>query len=89
MGWHGKGAVQTRSPSSPSGTGTPEGEKAAIAMPRPEHWISPEYTGRRGQGAPKREIMSVPPVMEPRFREEGKAEYTYSNVLGARGEPVE
>lgn len=33
--------------------------------------------------------MSVPPVMEPRFREEGKAVYTYSNVLGARGEPVE
>lgn len=33
--------------------------------------------------------MSVPPVMEPRFIDGGKAEYTYSKVEGASGEPVE
>lgn len=73
-GWQGKGFVQTRSPSSPAATGIPSGDQASMAMPRPLLWISPEWTGRRGQEAPKREMMSVPPVMEPRLIEEGKAE---------------
>lgn len=33
--------------------------------------------------------MSVPPVMLPRLMFGPNAAYTYWNVLGARGEPVE
>jgi hypothetical protein len=79
-GWQGKGSMQTRSPGESAGetrVGFSGGEAlstTAMAMPRPAHWISPVRTGRRGQGAPKREMMSVPPVMEARLMREGKAE---------------
>ena len=78
-----------RSPGEESVSGSPEGEKAEMAMPRAFCWISPLKTGDRGEGAPKRDIMSVPPVMLPRLMSGPKAAYTYWNVLGARGEPVE
>ena len=50
--------------------------KASTAIPKPRHWISPVYTGRVGQGAPKREQMSVPPVIEESWTVEGKELYT-------------
>lgn len=48
------------------------GRREAMYIPKPAHWISPEWTGKRGHGAPKRDIISVPPVMEPRFIVDGK-----------------
>lgn len=63
----------TSSPSSP-GVGSPVMESATPrAIPSPAHWISPTYTGNRGQGAPKSEMMSVPPVIEARLMCAGKA----------------
>lgn len=45
--------------------------------------------GRVGQGAPKREQMSVPPVIEESWTFEGKELYTYSNEEGGNTEPVD
>ena len=56
--------MQTSSPGELIGTGEAESLKASTAMPRPRHWISPMLTGRVGHGAPNKEQISVPPVME-------------------------
>ena len=58
-------------------------------MPRPRHWISPMWTGREGQGAPKREQMSVPPVMDESCTVGGKELYTYSKEAGGSTDPVD
>lgn len=55
------------------GTSVAVSSNAATAMPRARHWISPVWTGRVGHGAPKREQISVPPVMEASWTVFGKA----------------
>ena len=42
-----------------------------------------------GHGAPKREQISVPPVIEESWTVEGKELYTYSNEEGGKTEPVD
>jgi hypothetical protein len=47
------------------------------------------WTGRVGQGAPKREQISVPPVIEESWTLEGNALYTNSKEEGGRTDPVD
>lgn len=66
--------MQKRSPGEPSVMRVVEGgARAQMSIPRPAHWISPTCTGRIGQGAPKREMISVPPVILPKLISFGNA----------------
>src|SRR5579859_503824 len=84
----GKGFTHTSSPGSPR-SGLPSSSQISTAMPRPRHWSSPGYTGSVGLPRAKQEMMSVPPEMEDRQTFALMSRYTYSELSGKSGEPVE
>ena len=81
--------MHTSSPGKFVGTSVAASSKAATAIPKARHWISPVWTGRTGHGAPKREQISVPPVMDESWTLVGNALYTNSNEEGGNTEPVD